>query len=271
MGNKFSRKSNKEHRVLWIGLKGAGKTTAFFQLKYGRISTIGLGTETFQYKDMNFTLFDVDPAGYDKIHVLWRHYYQDTEGIIWMIDSSNRDNIEQAHDMFHKILLEVNEYSKVKNISILMFGNKQDLPNAMNIEEIKDKMGMNRCIPVYPSFFDGIIDKTLLKLLPKDIFDIILEYISTLETGPSLKITPNYLMNKDIELIDKYLKYNNYRDNDGNEYKMKILKILCEYVPNYNYRMCSSKKYVVMGCSALTKQGLDEGLDSLYAAIQQSQ
>ena len=48
---------------------------------------------------------------------------------------------------------------------------------------------------------------------------------------------------------------------------MKILEIICDYLPKYNYRICPTEKYQVLGCSAITKQGLDQGLDSLYNAI----
>ena len=49
------------------------------------IPTVGFNVETVKYKNINFTVWDV--GGQDKIRALWRHYYNNTEGIIFVVDS----------------------------------------------------------------------------------------------------------------------------------------------------------------------------------------
>ena len=44
------------------------------------IPTIGFNVETVEYKNISFTVWDV--GGQDKIRPLWRHYYQNTQGIL---------------------------------------------------------------------------------------------------------------------------------------------------------------------------------------------
>jgi len=65
-----------------VGLDAAGKTTTLYKLKLGEvvttIPTIGFNVETVEYKNINFTVWDV--GGQDKIRPLWRHYYQNTQG-----------------------------------------------------------------------------------------------------------------------------------------------------------------------------------------------
>merc|ERR1712026_483668 len=86
-----------EVRVLTIGLDAAGKTTLLYKLKLGMlvatIPTIGFNVETVEYKNISFTMWDV--GGQDKIRPLWRHYFQNTEGLIFVVDSNDRERIAE--------------------------------------------------------------------------------------------------------------------------------------------------------------------------------
>merc|ERR1712078_474775 len=99
---------NKEMRILMVGLDAAGKTTVLYKLKLGEvvttIPTIGFNVETVEYKNIKFTVWDI--GGQEKIRKLWRYYYQGTQGLIFVIDSSDRDRIEDARDELQKMLLE---------------------------------------------------------------------------------------------------------------------------------------------------------------------
>ena len=57
-----------------------------------------------RYKNISFTVWDV--GGQDKIRPLWRHYYTNTQGLIFVIDSNDRDRIGEAHDELHRMLAE---------------------------------------------------------------------------------------------------------------------------------------------------------------------
>merc|ERR1712050_793952 len=126
-----------EMRILMVGLDAAGKTTTLYKLKLGEvvmtIPTIGFNVETVEYKNINFTVWDV--GGQDKIRPLWRHYYQNTQGLIFVVDSNDRDRIGEARDELSKMLSE----DEMRDAILLVFANKQDLPNAMNAAEITDK------------------------------------------------------------------------------------------------------------------------------------
>ncbi|CAN4087527.1 unnamed protein product [Withania somnifera] len=116
----FSRLfAKKEMRILMVGLDAAGKTTILYKLKLGEIvttiPTIGFNVETVEYKNISFTVWDV--GGQDKIRPLWRHYFQNTRGLIFV--------------------------DELRDAVLLVFANKQDLPNAMNAAEITDKLGLH--------------------------------------------------------------------------------------------------------------------------------
>merc|ERR1711982_145361 len=98
----------KEMRILMVGLDNAGKTTVLYKLKPGEvvttIPTIGFNVETVEYKNISFTVWDV--GGQDKRRPLGRHYYQNTQGIIFVVDSNDRDRIEDAKEEMHRMLNE---------------------------------------------------------------------------------------------------------------------------------------------------------------------
>ena len=143
MGSIFAKLFNpkKEMRILMVGLDAAGKTTILYKLKLGEIvttiPTIGFNVETVEYKKINFTVWDV--GGQDKIRPLWRHYFQNTQGLIYVVDSNDRDRIQEANEELQKMLRE----DELRDATLLVFANKQDLPNAMSVSEITDKLGLH--------------------------------------------------------------------------------------------------------------------------------
>ena len=124
-----------------VGLDAAGKTTILYKLKLGEvvttIPTIGFNVEQVEYKSISFTVWDV--GGQDKIRPLWRHYYQNTEGLIFVVDSNDRERLENSRTELHKMLNE----DELKDAVVLVYANKQDLPNAMNASEMTDKLGLH--------------------------------------------------------------------------------------------------------------------------------
>jgi len=100
------------------------------------IPTIGFNVETVEYKNINFTVWDI--GGQDKIRKLWRHYYQGTHGVIFVVDSSDRDRIEDAREELCKMLND----EEMRDAALLVFANKQDLPDAMPANEVSDKLGL---------------------------------------------------------------------------------------------------------------------------------
>merc|ERR1711868_37206 len=134
--------AKKQMRILMVGLDAAGKTTILYKLKLGEIvttiPTIGFNVETVEYKNISFTVWDV--GGQDKIRPLWRHYYQNTQGLIFVVDSSDRERIQESHDELHKMLNE----DELRDAIVLVFANKQDLPNALSVTELTEKLGLNQ-------------------------------------------------------------------------------------------------------------------------------
>uniref|UniRef100_A0A2H1X1X1 small monomeric GTPase n=1 Tax=Spodoptera frugiperda TaxID=7108 RepID=A0A2H1X1X1_SPOFR len=90
----------REMRILILGLDGAGKTTILYKLQVGEvvttIPTIGFNVEQVTYKNLKFQVWDL--GGQTSIRPYWRCYYGNTDAIIYVVDSADRDRIGISKD-----------------------------------------------------------------------------------------------------------------------------------------------------------------------------
>eukprot|EP00442_Polarella_glacialis_P038707 CAMPEP_0115095268 /NCGR_PEP_ID=MMETSP0227-20121206/28888_1 /TAXON_ID=89957 /ORGANISM="Polarella glacialis, Strain CCMP 1383" /LENGTH=181 /DNA_ID=CAMNT_0002488501 /DNA_START=63 /DNA_END=608 /DNA_ORIENTATION=+ len=129
-----------EMRLVMVGLDAAGKTTVLYKLKLGEViatvPTIGFNVETVEYANISFTVWDI--GGQDKIRKLWRHYYQGAQGVIFVVDSTDGDRMEEAREELTKMLSE----QEMQDAVLLVFANKQDLPSALKAQDVAEKLGL---------------------------------------------------------------------------------------------------------------------------------
>lgn len=117
-------------RILMVGLDGAGKTTVLYKLKLGEIvstiPTIGFNVETVEYRNINFTVWDL--GGQNRIRPLWRHYYQNTQGVLFVVDSKDTERIDEAKEELMRMMTEPD----LRDAALLVLANKQDLQDVMS-------------------------------------------------------------------------------------------------------------------------------------------
>lgn len=73
-----------------------------------------------------------------QIRPLWRHYFQNTQGIIFVVDSQDQERLQEARKELHKMLSE----EELRDAVLLVFANKQDLPGACKTAEIVNALGL---------------------------------------------------------------------------------------------------------------------------------
>lgn len=134
--------AKKRMRILMLGLDAAGKTTILYQLKLGEvvstIPTIGFNVESVHFKNVVFTVWDM--GGQDRIRGLWRHYFRTAQGLVFVVDSSDRHRLaEVKHELFD-MLDEV----ELRNAKLLILANKMDMPNAISATDMVDALGLNQ-------------------------------------------------------------------------------------------------------------------------------
>ncbi|KAG1761341.1 ADP-ribosylation factor 1 [Suillus occidentalis] len=130
--------TQQETRILMVGLDAAGKTTILFKLKLGEvvttIPTIGFNVETLTHKKIQFTVWDV--GGQERIRLLWHYYFNNAKGVIFVVDSSDRDRILEAKEELRMLM----NNDELKDSLLLVLANKQDMPGAMSASELTDKL-----------------------------------------------------------------------------------------------------------------------------------
>jgi len=143
----------KRLRILILGLDNAGKTTILYKLKINEtvntIPTIGFNVEILKRDGVYFMMWDL--GGQDKLRSLWRHYYQNTDALIFVVDSNDKERFKTAKNELHSVM----NYDLMKDVNVLIFCNRQDLPdactteqlaNALEINKLKTKVCIKKCV-----------------------------------------------------------------------------------------------------------------------------
>mmetsp|Transcript_17869 Transcript_17869/g.24812 ORF Transcript_17869/g.24812 Transcript_17869/m.24812 type:complete len:187 (+) Transcript_17869:157-717(+) len=138
----FSSSKGKEQRIVMIGLDNAGKTTILYQLKMGDVvqttPTIGFNVESVVRKNIKFSVWDV--GGQEQIRGLWRHYFQNCAALVFVVDSNDAARLKEAKEEVWEVL----NSPELSKVILLIFANKQDLPNALSGEEVSNGLEMKK-------------------------------------------------------------------------------------------------------------------------------
>merc|ERR1711970_466588 len=132
----------KEARILVLGLDNAGKTTILYRLQVGEvvstIPTIGFNVETVQYKNIKFQVWDL--GGQTSIRPYWRCYYSNTDAIIYVVDSVDKERIGISKSELVSML----EEEELRKAILLVFANKQDLPGSLDAPKIAEALELHK-------------------------------------------------------------------------------------------------------------------------------
>lgn len=175
-------------RLLMLGLDNAGKTTVVKKFNGEDIDlispTLGFNIKTLEYSSFKLNIWDV--GGQTSLRSYWRNYFESTDGLIWVVDSSDRARLldckaelqvllqqevrlpsqlqalctgpPQAHvacvESLRSGLFTCGARSqRLAGASLLVFANKQDIEGAYTAEEIRKVLSYNvshNC-PPHPS------------------------------------------------------------------------------------------------------------------------
>ena len=94
------------------------------------VPTVGFNVEYLKYENVNFQVWDI--GGQSEIRPYWRCYYENTNAIVFAIDSSDKDRMDIVkHELF--LLLEEEE---LKNVPLVILANKQDITGCLTDIEV---------------------------------------------------------------------------------------------------------------------------------------
>ena len=135
------KEKEKDVRILMLGLDNAGKTTILKKFNGEDISsispTLGFNIKTLEHKGFNLNIWDV--GGQKSLRSYWRNYFETTDGLIWVVDSADKRRLEDCRKELQSLLQE----ERLLGATLLVFANKQDLPGALSVEEIKNTLQLD--------------------------------------------------------------------------------------------------------------------------------
>lgn len=130
----------KHAQILILGLDASGKTTIINRLKTGThavtVPTIGFNSETIKFNNLTFHAWDI--GGQDQIRKLWSHYYPNTDGVVFIIDSADQRRFQLAQMELDALMRN----PLLQSIPFLIFANKQDIACAATTSQVTDAMKM---------------------------------------------------------------------------------------------------------------------------------
>ncbi|XP_063264249.1 ADP-ribosylation factor-like protein 14 [Prinia subflava] len=135
--------SGKRTNIVMLGLDSAGKSTLLYKFRYKDVfltmPTIGFNVDMIEAgKDFTLTIWDV--GGQKKMRELWSNFLEDTDGLLYVVDSSDKRRLDKSRREFELIL----KNDSIKNVPVVVLANKQDVPGALNAEEITRKFKMKK-------------------------------------------------------------------------------------------------------------------------------
>ncbi|MBW0471613.1 hypothetical protein O181_011328 [Austropuccinia psidii MF-1] len=135
------RRKEREMRILMLGLDNAGKTTIVRKLSGDTdlskvMPTLGFNINTLIHQSYTLNIWDV--GGQKTLRAYWRNYFEATDAIIWVVDSTDSDRLADTAEELNKLLLE----ERLAGASLLVFANKQDLSGALTPKEIEDALDL---------------------------------------------------------------------------------------------------------------------------------
>jgi len=132
-----------EFFVLILGLDNAGKTTFLESAKTrfvknykgGNLSkittTVGLNIGKIDTNGVRLNFWDL--GGQEELQALWDKYYQECHAVIYVVDTGDRERIDESKEAFLKMIKNEN----TRGVPLLVAANKQDLEECMGVREVK--------------------------------------------------------------------------------------------------------------------------------------
>lgn len=158
MGNcsrKFRRTPIRDVTLVTLGLDNAGKSTVISVIinsnQENVATTVGYSNNKAQLRKCNVTISDL--GGGSRIRGIWNNYYAESHGVIFVVDSSATERVNECKEELHRLLQD----DRIKGKPIIIFANKQDAENAAdeiktcNVLDLENALGENRnCCRVEP-------------------------------------------------------------------------------------------------------------------------
>ncbi|CAO3670587.1 unnamed protein product [Umbelopsis vinacea] len=124
-----------EMELTLVGLQNSGKTTLVNVIASGQfiedsIPTVGFNMRKVTKGSVTLKLWDI--GGQPRFRSMWERYCRGVNAIVFVVDAADHDKIDAARSELKSLL----EKPQLSSIPVLVLGNKNDLPSALNVDEL---------------------------------------------------------------------------------------------------------------------------------------
>ncbi|XP_017774565.1 PREDICTED: ADP-ribosylation factor-like protein 3 [Nicrophorus vespilloides] len=130
----------KELRLLLLGLDNAGKTTILKTLASEDVThitpTAGFNIKSVVSEGFKLNVWDI--GGQRKIRPYWKNYFENTDILVYVVDAADKRRLEETGIELYELLGD----EKLKEVPLLVYANKQDLPESLSASDLAQTLGL---------------------------------------------------------------------------------------------------------------------------------
>jgi len=94
---------------------------------------------SFLFTFSRFALNLWDIGGQKSLRSYWRNYFEQTDGLVWVVDCADKRRLQDCRIELLQLLQE----EKLAGASLLVYANKQDLAGALSSREIQETLELD--------------------------------------------------------------------------------------------------------------------------------
>ncbi|XP_053471398.1 ADP-ribosylation factor-like protein 13B isoform X6 [Ictalurus furcatus] len=138
------RKCRRKVTLVMVGLDNAGKTATVRGIQgespLDVAPTVGFSKVDLKQGKFEVTIFDL--GGGKRIRGIWKNYYSESYGVVFVVDSSDVQRIHETRDTMAEVL----RHPRIAGKPVLVLANKQDRDGAMAEADIIENLSLEKLV-----------------------------------------------------------------------------------------------------------------------------
>ncbi|XP_038576512.1 ADP-ribosylation factor-like protein 13B isoform X3 [Micropterus salmoides] len=130
--------------LVMVGLDNAGKTATVRGIQGENpqdvAPTVGFSKVDLKQGKFEVTIFDL--GGGKRIRGIWKNYYSESHGVVFVVDSSDVQRIQETRDTMAEVL----QHPRIAGKPVLVLANKQDQEGALAEADIIENLSLEKLV-----------------------------------------------------------------------------------------------------------------------------
>ncbi|GAA6067835.1 ADP-ribosylation factor-like protein 13B isoform X1 [Tachysurus ichikawai] len=138
------RRCRRKVTLVMVGLDNAGKTATVRGIQgespLDVAPTVGFSKVDLKQGRFEVTIFDL--GGGKRIRGIWKNYYSESYGVVFVVDSSDVQRIQETRETMAEVL----RHPRIAGKPVLVLANKQDRDGAMAEADIIESLSLEKLV-----------------------------------------------------------------------------------------------------------------------------